>query len=274
MKRVLVTGSSGYIGRHLVNKIRNTFNVSGLDIVPCDDVFLHNIDIRNNFSLDIEYDTVIHLAALANVGESTTIPTDYFDTNVNGTINLLRNIKYKNFVFASTGAAVGMASPYAVSKRMAEYVVEDYCKKNDKTFTIFRFYNVTGTKGYPPTNPDGLFLSLLRAKETGIFYIYGGDYNTIDGTAVRDYIHVDEVCESLKLAINDPANNLENLGHGIGTSVRQMVDLFKQVNNCDFKVEMRDRRPGDLEVSVLDNVSRYMREKYIMEEILKYDRGY
>lgn len=269
MKKVLVTGSSGYIGRHLVNKIKNEFDVEGLDIVLCDDVFLHNIDIRTDFYLDNEYDTVIHLAALANVSKSTTMPVEYFDTNVNGTINVLKNIKYKNFVFASTGSAVGMASPYAVSKRMAEYVVEDYCKKNNKTFTLFRFYNVTGTKGYPPTNPDGLFASLLLAKETGTFYIYGGDYNTPDGTAIRDYTHVDEICEGLKIAIVDPANGLENLGHGIGTSVREMVDLFKQVNSCDFNVEIKDRRPGDLERSVLENVSKYMKTLYKIEDLLK-----
>lgn len=265
MKKVLITGSEGYIGKHLIRMLGNKYDIYKLDLVDPD----NPIDIRTNFYLDTEFDTVIHLAALVNVSRSTNYPEEYFDTNVNGTRHVLKNINYKNFVFASTGSAVGMISPYAISKRMAELIVEDHCKKSNKDYTMFRFYNVTGVDGFPPTNPDGLMSSLMRAQDSGIFYVYGGDYNTPDGSAIRDYTHVNEICAALVKAVDTPANHLENLGHGVGTSVIEMVKLYKEINNCDFKVEIKDRRPGDLEISVLDNVSKYMEKLYDIKDLLK-----
>lgn len=265
MKKVLVTGSEGYIGKHLIKMMGERYDIYKLDLIDP----TNPIDIRKSISINVEFDTVIHLAALVNVSRSTKFPLEYHDTNVNGTVNCLKDLQYKNFVFASTGSAAGMASPYAISKKMAELIVEDYCIKNSKNFTMFRFYNVTGSDGIPPTNPDGLFASLIRAQHEGIFYVYGGDYNTPDGSALRDYTHVNEICASLIKAIDDPANGLENLGHGVGTSVKQMAEIYKRVNNCDFKVEIKERRPGDLEVSVLDNISRYMVKMYKLEELLK-----
>ena len=265
MKKVLVTGSEGYIGKHLIKMLENKYDVYKLDLVDPTDP----IDIRKSIKLDIEFDTVVHLAALVNVSRSTKFPLEYHDTNVNGTVNCLRDLRYKNFVFASTGSAAGLASPYAISKKMAELIVEDYCRKNNKDYTMFRFYNVTGVDGFPPTNPDGLMASLIRAQDEGIFYVYGGDYNTPDGSAIRDYTHVNEICLALIKAVDTPSNNLENLGHGVGTSVKEMVKLYKEINNCDFKVEIRDRRPGDLEISVLDNVSQYMTKLYDIKDLLR-----
>ena len=171
MKKVLVTGSEGYIGKHLVKMLENNYDVYKLDLVDP----TNSIDIRKSININIEFDTVIHLAALVNVSKSTKFPLEYHDTNVNGTVNCLRDLQYKNFVFASTGSAAGLASPYAISKKMAELIVEDYCRKNNKNYTMFRFYNVTGVDGFPPTNPDGLMASLIRAQTEGIFYVYGGD---------------------------------------------------------------------------------------------------
>jgi UDP-glucose 4-epimerase len=265
MKKVLVTGSEGYIGKHLIKMLENKYDVFKLDLVDP----TNSIDIRKSISIDIEFDTVVHLAALVNVSRSTKFPLEYHDTNVNGTVNCLRDLRYKNFVFASTGSAAGLASPYAISKKMAELIVEDYCRKNNKDFTMFRFYNVTGVDGFPPTNPDGLMASLIRAHDEGIFYVYGGDYNTPDGSAIRDYTHVNEICLALVKAIDTSSNSLENLGHGVGTSVKEMVRLYKEINNCDFKVEIRDRRPGDLEISVLDNVSQYMTKLYDIKDLLR-----
>lgn len=264
-KKVLITGSQGYIGSHLIKMIGDDYDVFKLDIADPE----NPIDIRKDFYFDTEFDTVIHLAALVNVSRSTKYPEDYFDTNVNGTRNVLRKLKYKNFVFASTGSAVGMASPYGISKRMAELVVEDYCKNNNKNFTMFRFYNVTGSDGLPPTNPDGLFFSLMRAETEGVFYLYGDDYNTRDGSCIRDYTHVNEICQGLTTAIENPANGLENLGHGVGTSVKEMVEIYQRVNNCTFEVRSMPRRPGDLETSVLDNVSPYMKKMYTMDDLMR-----
>jgi len=260
--KLLITGSEGYIGKHLIKLIDNKHEIDGIDLKS-------GIDIRTPLQSYKEYDTVIHLAGLVSVSRSTKYPEEYFDTNVNGTINLLKNIDYKHFIFASTGSAVGLASPYALSKKMAELVVEDYCKKNNKKFTIFRFYNVTGSDGIPPTNPDGLFSSLMEAEKTGVFYLYGDDYNTKDGSCIRDYTHVNEICSAIIKALFKPANKLENLGHGIGTSVKEMIEIYKRINNCEFKVEVKPRRPGDLEKSVLDKISPYMSKLYSMEELLK-----
>lgn len=265
MKKILITGSEGYIGKHLVKMIGDQYDIYKLDILDPS----NPIDIRSSINLNIEFDTVIHLAALVNVSRSTKFPLEYHDTNVNGTVNCLRDLKYKNFVFASTGSAVGMASPYAISKKMAELIVEDHCIKNNKNYTMFRFYNVTGSDGIKPTNPDGLFSSLIRGQAEGIFYVYGGDYNTADGSAIRDYTHVNEICAAVIKAIETPAMQLENLGHGVGTSVKHMVELYKQVNCCDFKTEILDRRPGDLEISVLDDISTYMTKLYDMKDLLK-----
>ena len=270
VKRVLVTGSSGYIGQHLVQLLKEHYSIEGLDYNSSNNVKLHIVDI-NDITSDFNhvYDTVIHLAALVNVNESVSKPLEYYQTNITGTLNVLKNIQYKNFVFASTGTASQPTCPYALSKRVAEDIVEKYCQDNDKTFTIFRFYNVIGTDGFPPTNPDGLFYNLIKSETTGTFKIFGSDYNTKDGTCVRDYVHVNEICHALKEAIESPSNKLENLGHGIGWTVQEIVELYKQVNHATFDVQLVDRRDGDLEKTVLDNVSSYMKTIYTIEELLK-----
>lgn len=274
MKRILVTGNAGYIGGHLVNllKKKRKYQVWGLDYdAPTVEVYHHiNADIRSLSRLDsVHFDTVIHLAALVNVGESVKNPTGYYSTNLYGTENTLRNLQYKNFVFASTGAAAGLASPYGLSKKAAEEVVAQYCQEESVPYTIFRFYNVIGSDGVAPTNPDGLMLNLMRARETGEFNLLGTDYNTLDGTAIRDYVHVNEIGHALIQAIDEPANGIENLGHGTGNSVLEMVNMFKQVNHCDFDINYCARRPGDLERSVLDNPSKYLPNLYTLEQLLK-----
>ena len=273
MKKVLITGCSGYIGSHLVKMLADKYEVHGLDInIPQADGLreFYQHDIRKLIDLSIEFDCVIHLAALVNVGESEQIPIQYYITNLNGTMNVINKIKTKNFIFASTGAAEGCASAYGISKRAAEDVVREYCTQHRPTpYTIFRFYNVIGSDGFAPTNPDGLMHNLMQAKEKGEFTIFGTDYNTFDGTCIRDYVHVNEICDALHTAIEWPNNKIECLGHGTGRSVRQIVDLYKKVNNVDFTVKEGPRRKGDLTISVLDNVSNYMKELYSLEEILK-----
>lgn len=273
MKKVLVTGSSGYIGSHLCKLLENEYEVHGLDINP----YQHPVsqfyqqDINRPFNLDTEYDAVIHLAALVNVNESERMPISYYITNLNGTMNVINKIKTKNFIFASTGAAELCQSAYGISKRAAEDVVKEYCSVHRPTpYTIFRFYNVIGTSGYQPTNPDGLMYNLVRAAtDVGSFTICGTDYDTPDGTCLRDYVHVDEICEALKTAIEQPSNQIECLGHGKGRSVKEMVELFQKVNNCEFEVVNGERRKGDAPVSVLSDVSPYMKELYSIDELLK-----
>lgn len=274
MKKILITGNSGYIGSHLSDILLNetTYEIHGLDKnkpkVNLYKFYYQDIthQVWNKFEA---YDCVIHLAAEVAVSRSVSNPTLYYTTNIQGTLNVLKNINTKQFIHASTGSAGPMNNPYGISKRAAEDVVKQYCTENNIPFTIFRFYNVTGTRGHAPTNPNSLFWNLIRAKETGTFDLFGSDYNTIDGSAVRDYTHVEEICRAILAGINNPTNQIENLGHGVETTVRQMIDTFKKVNQCEFEVKVRPRRQGDLERSVLDKPSKFMQKLYTMEDLLK-----
>jgi len=273
MKKVLITGCSGYIGSHLIQMLHGKYELYGLDIKPpqTDKLtdFFH-VDIRKLFELPLEFDAVVHLAALVNVGESEKTPLTYYITNLNGTMNVVNKVKTANFIFSSTGAAQECISAYGVSKRAAEDVIQEYYTQHRPTpYTIFRFYNVIGSDGFAPTNPDGLMYNLMKAKERGEFTIYGTDYGSSDGTCVRDYVHVNEICDALCSAIEKPSNQIECLGHGVGNTVRDIVNLYKKVNNVEFLVKHGPRRKGDLAVSVLDNVSPYMKELYSLEELLK-----
>ena len=276
MKKILITGGSGYIGSHLTKMLMNEYEVHTLDVKTpqIDPLRFFQIDINRPFASgddNIVYDAVIHLAALVNVGESEQKPISYYITNLNGTMNVINKIQTKNFIFASTGAAQDCESAYGISKRAAEDVVREFCTQHrPPQYTIFRFYNVIGSDGFAPTNPDGLFYNLMKAKETGEFTIFGTDYErTSDGTCVRDYVHVNEICDALRTAIEKPSNQIECLGHGVGYTVNEIVNLFQKVNDVDFDVIKGPKRKGDIEVSVLENVSPYMKELYSLEELLK-----
>ena len=277
MKKILITGNSGYIGSHLTKLLENDYIVHGLDIndpqASVAEFYQADITGPMDFDCQHDYDAIIHLAALVNVGESQRMPISYYATNMMGTMNVLNRFSTPNFIFASTGAAEGCASAYGVSKRAAEDVVREYCTvHNPQDFTIFRFYNVIGSNGFGPTNPDGLMFNLINAPKKGEFTIFGDDYNeSTDGTCVRDYVHVMEICEALKEAIEKSSNKIECLGHGVGHTVKQMVDMFQTVNDRHFNVKVGPRREGDLATSVLKEVSPYMKNLYTLSELLKVD---
>ena len=280
MKKILVTGCSGYIGSHLCKLLETDYEVHGLDIrQPQHSVAkFYEQDINRPINIEEEYDAVIHLAALVNVGESEYLPIQYYITNVNGTMNVINKIKTKNFILASTGAADLCISPYGVSKRAAEDVVtEFYTRHKPAPFTLFRFYNVIGSSGYAPTNPDGLMYNLMKSADTREFTIFGIDYETIDGTCVRDYVHVDEICDALRTAIEQSSNKIECLGHGVGYTVREIFDKFLEVNqealyqHTDAAIlrKIGPRRKGDAPYSVLEDVSPYMKNLYSIDELLR-----
>ena len=269
MKKVLITGNSGYIGSHLTKFLKNIgYEIYGIDIensiIAVDD--FRKIDIRENFNCykNLIFDAVIHLAAKVNVAESVRDPANYYITNIVGTNNILKKIRYNNFIFASTGGVNNLANPYTISKKAAEDMIQTYCKN----YTIFRFFNVAGSEGVVPTN-DGLYANLCQAVKTKTFDLYGTDYNTTDGTCIRDFLHVNEICWAIAKALDFPANNIENLGHGQGYSILEIIDIFKKTNNVDFEVKLCNRRSGDIESSVLNNVSSYMNIRYSIEEIFK-----
>jgi len=274
--KILITGNSGYIGSHLTKLLsrRTDLELYGLDRnkpqLPVKEQSWNNIVMPGYFlwNTDFEFDCVIHLAAEVAVGRSVTNPIIYYQTNTLGTLRVLQELKYKRFIHASTGSAGPMNNPYGISKRAAEHIVDQYCKEHGIPFTTFRFFNVTGSDGIEPTNPDGLMWNLMNAQKTGVFNLFGDDYNTLDGSAVRDYTHVNEICCALEQAIDRSTDQIENLGHGVGTTVKQMIELYKRVNNCDFEVVVCPRRAGDLESSVLDKPSSFMQQLYTMEDLL------
>jgi UDP-glucose 4-epimerase len=257
MKKILVTGSSGYIGKHLLQMIDPRYDVIKMRADITQPLPPHSVD------------TVVHLAALNAVSCSVRTPTAYYETNIFGTINVLRSLECRNFIFASSGSVTGMNSPYAISKKACEDIVHEYCSAHSINYTIFRIYNATGSDGISPTNTFSLRASLEKAVETGVFYIQGTDYDTPDGTCVRDYVHVNEVAAAIKLAIEEPANGIENLAHGVGISIRKIVEIFKKVNDVDFKVVEVARRPGDVACLPPAIPSRYLVKKYEIEELLK-----
>ena len=271
--KVLITGSSGYIGSHLSKLLENDFEVHGLDIRDPQHKIkkFYKLDIN---SLDVNqiefYDTVVHLAALANVSESERVPVEYYNTNLFGTLNVLNKVPCNNFIFASTGAAEVCQSAYGISKRAAEDIVKNLCINNKNIpYTIFRFYNVIGTSGYPPTNKDGLMYNLLNSSKTGKFTIFGNDYNTADGTCIRDYVHVDEICNAIKKAILNPSCSIEGLGHGQGYSVLEMFKKFEEINSLSIELEYGPRRAGDATSNVLKDVSKFMENLYSFDDFLK-----
>jgi UDP-glucose 4-epimerase len=276
MIKILITGNSGYIGSHLSQILinRKDLILHGLDknkpVIFLANNIIQDISLDTEWNINEEYDCVIHMAAEVAVGRSVFNPTLYYLTNTIGTLNVLKKIKTKNFIFASTGSAAGMNSPYSISKKAAEEIVDQYCKEHNIPYTIFRFYNVVGSDGILPTNADGLMWNLINAKTSGKFNLFGDDYNTKDGSCVRDYTHVNEICHAVIQGIDGPTNQIENLGHGVGTTVKEMIELFKTVNACDFETIVCSRRAGDLEASVLPNPSKYMKHLYTIEDLLRY----
>ena len=275
MRKILVTGSKGYIGQHLIKMLKENKDIEVHCLDKYEEIGPHRYQLDIRLSKNIRetfeghhYDSVIHLAALVQVGESVKYPTAYYNTNINGTMWLLRFVKADNFIFASTGAAENPISPYGISKRAAEDIVREM--RPDAT--IFRFYNVIGSDGYEPTNPDGLFYNLIASKETQQMKIYGNDYNTSDGTAVREYVHVNDICRALIKSTEVPSqNHIENLAYGDPKTVKEIVQIFLEVNGLNCDVNYEPRREGDLEACYLENPSEYMERNYTYEEMLKYD---
>ena len=280
-KSVLITGSSGFIGQHLSKYLKDDYDVYGLDVVEKPDdqelkgFLLENItanrrpwDFKYN-KLSNFYNCVVHLAANVRVNESMTYPSEYIKTNINGLYNTFTFIDTGCFIFASTAAAENPKSVYDLTKRLGEDMVNEYACNKGIPYTLFRFSNVIGSDGIMPTNTDGLMYNLIDATKTGTFNLYGNDYNTFDGSAIRDYIHVNEVCESIRKAIEEPSSEIENIGTGIGYTVKQIINIFKKVNDVNFDVVEKDRRPADSEKLVMNNISKYYKSEYTIDEMLK-----
>jgi len=253
---VLITGAEGYIGKILASKMQDIrFRKT--------DIGVWDIRNPNKYRVKNDVDIVVHLGALVRVGESVRDPLKYYDTNVSGTINILKTFPNAKMIFASTGAAFDADSPYGKSKVMCEEIIKDVCKD----YTIFRFYNVGGGN---PTNPEGLPLAIQKAKETGTFTIFGDDYNTKDGTCIRDYVHVEDITDALIRAVKEPGamTDYEPLGSGNSYTVREYVDAYIKKYGKQFEVVVGDRRAGDLERSEVPFLSNFITPTKTLEDIV------
>jgi len=256
MKRVLVTGCNGYIGSHTVKALaKSGCEVHGIDWNKRSPnkvkKYVHNYMIGDvkDFTKAYRYDAVVHLAGYISVEESVKYPLQYFENNTMGThwqLHFNGTNGCENFIFASTAAAFNPVSPYAQSKLMAESLV----KAMAKNYTIFRFFNVAGNDGEFRQTGDSTHLIRIAAETAAgkrdHMKIYGNDWNTRDGTCVRDYVHVMDLVDCILKAIEVPANSdYECIGSGIGYTVNEVIDVMRDVSGVNFKAEYAPRRPGD-----------------------------
>ena len=244
-------------------------------------------DVRDDAMLDKVFtenkiDAVINFAGLKAVGESCAKPLEYYENNIEGMLKLLfamRKYNVKNLVFSSSATVYGKpksvpikedfplstSNPYGSTKLFIEYILKDLYKA-DNTFNIMilRYFNPVGAhesgligedpKGIPNTLcPYITQVAVGKRKELGVF---GNDYNTHDGTGVRDYIHVVDLAHGHLLAVNKLAENpgllIVNLGTGVGYSVLDMVKAFEKVTGKPIPYKIMPRRPGDIDECYAD----------------------
>jgi UDP-glucose 4-epimerase len=284
-KKVLVTGGAGYIGSHVVRKLGE----AGYDIVVYDNcstgspqaVLYGELivgDLKDSTTLSQvfsqhEFTAVLHFAASLNVPESVSRPLDYYANNTCNTLNLLRcchKMGVKQIIFSSTAAVYGQPekipvteytptqpiNPYGRSKLACEWLIRDYAQASDLRYVILRYFNVAGAE------PGGRLGQMLRdashlirvscdaalQRRTEV-KIFGTDFPTPDGTAIRDYIHVEDLAaahlDALTYLEQGKESQVLNCGYGQGYSVREVIERVKVISGVDFPVIDTERRPGD-----------------------------
>lgn len=312
-KTALVTGCNGYLGTHLCKALNNSgWKIIGLDITnePVSKIsalnlkkYLHTFirgDICDKDSLIKAFslskiDCVFHLAGLIDVADSFNIPEIYFNTNVGGTTNLLNVMAMydvKNIVFSSSASVyeaqdiriaenskIGSNSPYGKSKHLVEEIIKN-CNVNH---IIFRYFNLAGAdldgefgeNHIPETHLIPLLIRSALNDES--FVINGNNYITCDGTCIRDYVHVTDVCEAHvragKLLLDSSINNkIINLGIGEGKSILQIIDALSNLMQKEIKYQFGPRRKGDPSSLVADvcysDIFLDFKTKYDINDIL------
>ena len=278
MAKVLVTGATGYIGSHVCKLLKLNMheveawdtNIHGEynDVSEYVDRF-EKIDITNIPYAYAHFDAVVHLAGRSVVPQSLKEPSEYYRVNAMGTSHMLDKVKTPNFIFASTSSAWEMASPYARSKVAAE----DIIKEKADGHTIFRFFNVSGTNGVNRQLGTPSHLIRIAAMAAAGKYqninIYGTDYDTRDGTCIRDYIHVVDLASAIVKSVeNGPTNTpYECLGSNTGFSVLEVLDTMEKVTGKQITRVIAGRREGDAVASVVDKLSDYATLTKTIEDI-------
>jgi UDP-glucose 4-epimerase len=286
-KNVLVIGGAGYIGSHVVLALQEAGyevtvfdNLStGLESAVLSPAKLVIGDLSDLGDLEkiiatTQFSAVLHFAASIVVPESVEDPLVYYNNNVVNTIKLLDLIhrhRISRFIFSSSAAVYGVTdkipvsevtvpspiSPYGRTKLIAEWVLQDLAKAEPWfSYGILRYFNVAGCdpKGrLGQNNPEATHLIKLACQaalgQRPVFQIYGQDYPTVDGTGVRDFIHVMDLAQAhvalLKYLEDGGNSNIFNCGYGQGYSVLDVVKTVQEVSGVNFPVEIVPRRPGD-----------------------------
>ncbi len=297
---VLVVGGAGYIGSHAVKRlieaghrvaaVDNLFRGHYKAVHPAAaflEMGLSNTEGLAHVLRDHRIECVMHFAALAYVGESVTDPLAYYDNNTAGTISLfkaMRETGVKRLVFSSTCATYGEPTsvpivetmrqepinPYGWSKWCVERILRDWAAADGEfSFAALRYFNVAGSAADGSLGEDHepethLIPSLLLAAlgKRGPVVVFGTDYPTPDGTCIRDYIHVDDLCDAHIVAmeaLRPGDTRFYNLGIGHGYSVREVIDAAREAAKIEIPTEFGARRPGDPAVLFAD-ASKIRRE--------------
>jgi UDP-glucose 4-epimerase len=280
--KLLVTGGAGYIGSIVSRQLLG----AGHDVVVLDslerghraavapEARFVQADLRDAATVSDTvgegFDGVLHFAALALVGESVTHPERYYHANVVGTMNLLdaiRDAGVPRLVFSSTCAVYGQpdevpmsesaptrpTSAYGASKLAVDLMITDYCRAHGLGAVSLRYFNVAGASGdvgedhYPETHLIPNVLRTAQGRNPHV-ELFGTDYPTPDGTAIRDYIHIEDLSDAHLLALDGAVagtHRIFNLGNGNGFSVREVIDAARAVTGCEIAVKEAPRRPGD-----------------------------
>ena len=299
-KNILITGGAGYIGSHvseiLVKNKKKIFIIDNLStgykklINKKGKFFKVNINNKKKIKSIIvnnKIDTVIHLAASLIIGEGEKYPKFYYRNNVLGTKNLISaciGTKVKNFIFSSTAAVYkdGLykvteksitrpKSVYGKTKLRAEKIIIAKCKKNKINYGILRYFNIVGSS---PSGKIGLInkgdhlfknLSIQTYKKNPVFKIYGTNYNTKDGSCIRDFIHVSDIAEIhfkiLEKISKTDKSKIFNCGYSKGISVKSVIKEFKKYTNKNLKIIEAPRRKGDLVkiIASKNNLNRFIK---------------
>ena len=282
--KILVCGGAGYIGSNMTAMLAaegfepvvydnlNTGHRSAVGSAEFVEGDLANYELLVKTLKKYKIEAVMHFAAFIEVGESVQMPLKYYHNNVSCTHNLLSAMEaagVDKFVFSSTAAVYGMPeqvpvtedspkqpiNPYGETKLAAERICHYQSQAGKLRYTLLRYFNACGAGANgslgedhrPESHLIPLIIKAAMGKNSEI-QIYGTDYPTPDGTCIRDYIHIEDLCRAHLLALEKLDHNTElvyNLGNGEGYSVKEVIETVKKVSGQDFKVVEADRRPGD-----------------------------
>ena len=300
--KILITGGAGYIGSHTAVELLNNnyeiviidnFSNSSMNTINniktitnkefnfyegnvCDKELLRKIFKENSI------DAVIHFAGFKAVGESVTMPLEYYENNLGSTISLcevMKEYNCKKIVFSSSATVYGKpkelpiketfdlstTNPYGTTKLFIEQILKDlYISDNEWSIAILRYFNPIGSHSSyligenPKGIPNNLMPYIVRVAigKLECLSVFGNDYDTHDGTGVRDYIHVVDLAsghiKAIEYILKNKGLDYYNLGTGKGYSVLDIINTFEKVNNVKINYKIVERRPGDIDACYSD----------------------